>query len=275
MPGDLTIVVGPQTESAFALNSYVRKFAPLLKDAGVKALPVRASMSLISRVTYPSRPLAERIFDLQNDAELHPVTLCAINFFGPPESALKSGKFFPEPESFTRPLGEVAGKARIILAVDALYKMFLAPGATRLEARVKVTGWEHLFDLGWLELARAVSVGFPEAELLVLTPEGLALRSEDVLARVFYRDKPVQGDPHWLLRQALTETGQSVLDRIFATSDPDEKILSEVYGAFRKEIPHSDIEARLGIEKITATLLDQRFREDLDAIAALPRVEII
>ena len=51
--------------------------------------------------------------------------------------------------------------------------------------------------------------------------------------------------------------------------------LEELYTSFAEKPGLDEIETRLGIEKITVTLLENRLAEDLDAIAALPRTEVI
>ena len=71
----------------------------------------------------------------------------------------------------------------------------------------------------------------------------------------------------------MTETGRAVLDRM--TDAPGQSLFEELYDSFADRPSLADMFARLGIEKITAALLDQRYTEDLDAIAALPRAEVI
>ena len=52
-------------------------------------------------------------------------------------------------------------------------------------------------------------------------------------------------------------------------------MLGELYASFAVRPDPLEIRTRLGIEKITATLLDQRFADDMDAIRSLPRTEVI
>ena len=172
-------------------------------------------------------------------------------------------------------VGKIAGHCQVVLAVEPLPRLFLAAGSERLESRVRATGWEDLYELGWAELARSVVERMKAARLLVLTPGGMALRSQEVLERIFGDEITRVSDPNWLFRQAINATGIAVLDRLLETANPDAVTLKELYESFAVEPSVEEIETRLGIEKITATLMEQRFREDLDAIAGLPRTEVI
>ena len=275
MSGRFTLIVGPQTRGAIALNAYARLHGAALAKQGVKALPLRAASPVLWRVTNPARPLDDRKADFEAEIARETTTLCGLNFFGAPEAALKNGTLFPDHEVALSPLGQVAGEAQVVLLVDALPRFFLAPNAQRLETRVKGTGWETLYDLGWVDLARAITDALPRADLLVLTPEGMALHSEDLLQRFFGGTGDLPGDRFWLLRQAMTETGQAVLDRMRKDGAPDDTTRAELYASFAAHPTLDEINERLGIEKITVTLLEQRLEEDLKAIADLPRTEVL
>ncbi len=274
MSDTFTLIVGPQTKGAFALNAYARLHGSALLKQGVKALPLRAASPVLWRIANPDRTLDDRqtVFDAEIAAQ--PTVLCGLNFFGAPEAALKKGALFPDPAASLAPLGKLAGACQVVLLVDSLPRLFLAPNAARLEAKVKATGWERLFELSWVDLARTITQELPQARLLVLTPGGMALHSESLLRRLFGA-KDLPGDPFWLLRQAMSETGQAVLDRMRAQGHPDAKTEADLYTSFGEHPSLEDIEARLGIEKITATLLEQRLAEDLDVIAGLPRTEVL
>ena len=140
---------------------------------------------------------------------------------------------------------------------------------------MRATGWEVLYELSWAPLARSIVEKMKAAHLLVLTPEGMALRSPEVMDKLFGSEVMEPDHRNWLFRQSINETGLAVLDRLLETSDPDAETLRELYASFAILPNTQDVESRLGIEKITASLLDQRFREDLDAIAGLPRTEVI
>ena len=103
----------------------------------------------------------------------------------------------------------------------------------------------------------------------------MALRSSEVLTRLFGPEGPPAEDPYWLLRQAMSETGNAVLERLLREGAVASKTLAELYGSFAVKPDVRDIEARLGIENITTTLMIQRFEEDLEAIAKFPRTEIL
>ena len=275
MADDLTLILGPQSTGALHLNTFVRQAGGVLSKQGVRALPTRVSAPLLRRCIDTERPYRERKADFDREVSPRPAVLSALNLFGPPEAALARGAFFPNAEPVLGPVGKIIGHAQVVLVVDTLPRLFLAPGSERLEARVRGTGWETLYELGWTDLARVITDKMKAASLLVLTPRGMALRSGEVLERLFCPGITSVCDPHWLFRQAISETGHAVLDRLLEQGTPDEATLKEVYASFAIQPSLAEIEERLGIEKITATLLEQRFQEDLNAIAALPRTEVI
>lgn len=275
MSGDFTLIVGPQTRGAFALNAYTRLHGSELAKQGVKALPLRAASPVLWRIADPDKPLDDRKAVFDEEIAPQKTVLCGLNYFGPPEAALKNGALFPDPAAALAPLAQVAAACRVVLLVDSLPRLFLAPNAARLETRAKATPWETLFELTWVDLARAITEALPQADLLVLTPGGMALNSESLLRRFFGADGDLPGDRFWFLRQAMTETGQAVLDRLRKEGGPDARTEAELYASFADYPTLQDIETRLGIEKITVTLLEQRLAEDLDVIAGLPRTEVM
>lgn len=275
MADDLTLILGPQTAGALHLNTFVRQAGGVLAKHGVRALPTRVASPLLRRCIDTDRPYRDRKAEFDREVDPRPAVLSALNMFGPPESALARGEFFPHAEPVLGPIGKIAGHCQVVLMVDTLPRLFLAPGLERLEARVRATGWEVLYELGWADLARAITDRMKAAHLLVLTPRGMALRSPEVLERLFGPDITTITDPNWLFRQAVSETGHAVLDRLLQTETPDAATLKDLYASFAVHPSPEDIDRRLGIEKITSDLLDQRFQEDMDAIAALPRTEVI
>ena len=98
MSGNLTLIVGPQTKGALALNAYVRNHAAALLKQGVTARPLRAASPVLWRSTNPERPLEDRRADFLSEIDAQPTVLCALNFFGAPDAALKKGALYPDPE---------------------------------------------------------------------------------------------------------------------------------------------------------------------------------
>ena len=81
--------------------------------------------------------------------------------------------------------------------------------------------------------------------------------------------------PYILLRHLISETGHAVLDRMVERGTPDAETLTDLYQSFAVRPTLLDLRDRLGIDKTTAILLEQRFEEDLENIAKLPRVEVL
>ena len=272
MPADLTLILGPQTRGAMALNDYIRETGGALSGEGVRVLPKRFAAPLIRQALDQSTPLQDRLAAFEDAVAPGPTVLSALTVLGRPEAALKNGTLFEGMDAVFEGLQPFAGTARFVLTVDRLPAFYLAQGSDRLEARVKATPWDVLYELGWARLAEALSQALPKAELLVVTPEGLARRPAAAMARIF---GVTVGDPIRFLRAAMTETGRAVLDRMLASGVPEQATLDELSASFADTPSLSDIHDRLGIEKITAELLEQRYREDLATIAALPRAEVI
>lgn len=275
MADQLTLVLGPQTTGALQLNTFVRQAGGVMAKHGVRTLPTRVAAPLLRRCIDTERPYRERKADFEREVASRPALLSALSVFGPPEMALAKGQFFPHAENVLGPIGKIAGHCEVVLVVDSLPRLFLASDSEKLEARVRATGWEQLYELGWADLARAITDKMKAARLLVLTPQGMALRSPEVLERLFGNGITSLADPLWLFRQAINETGHAVLDRLLGSGTPDPATLKELHGSFAVQPSQEEIERRLGIEKITAALLEQRFGEDLDAMAGLPRTEVI
>ncbi len=275
MADDLILILGPQSKGALQLNTFVRQAGGVLARHGVRALPTRVAAPLLRRSIDAERPYRERKANFDREVEPRPAVLSALNIFGPPEAALAKGGFFANVEPLLNPIGKIAGHSEVVLVIDSLPAFFLAPESERLEARVRATGWEVLYEMGWTDLARAINEKMKAARLLVLTPRGMALRSPEVLERLFGPDVLTVGDPFWLFRQAISETGHAVFDRLLQQGTPGPETIRELYESFAVRPGLDEIEERLGIEKITATLLEHRFQENLDAIAGLPRAEVI
>lgn len=270
----LTLLLGPQTIASLALNAIAREFRQAFADKGMTVMPSRVASSLIRR-GLDDRPLAERQADLAADLPRKPALLSAVNFFGPPEAGLVKREIFPDAEVKLAGLAELAPRARIVLAIDPLPEFFLAAGSEALEGRVRRTTWEDLYELGWADLLREVIEMLPESPILVLTSKGLGSASGAVLARLFGDAAAALPDTQPFMRHLVTETGHAVLTRTLDRGAPDAAMLAELHASFAQRPTREDIAERLGIDKVTRALLDQRFSEDLVALRAMPGVEVI
>lgn len=275
MTSDLTLIFGPQSTGALHLNTFIRHAGSGLTKLGLRALPTRSASPLMRRLMDSERPFRERRADFDRETVPRPAVLAALNLFGPPDAAYAKRAFFPNFDATLGPIRKITGPSTVVLVVEPLHHLFLASGSERLEARVRTAGWETLYELGWADLVRSVSDKMEGCTILVLTPRGMALRSREVLERLFGDQVSTITDPYWLFRQSVSETGGAVLDRMLGSGTPDAAMLEDMYTSFALSPSPDVVEQRLGIEKITAMLLEQRFAEDLDAIAGLPRTEII
>ena len=270
----LTLLLGPQTMVSLALNTLVREHRFAFGGKGMTVMPSRIASSLIRRCL-DARPLKERQADLAAELPRKPAFLSAINFFGPPEAGLAKRELFPDAEAGLAGLAELAPGARIILAVDPLPEFFLAAGSDGLENRVRRTPWEDLYELGWADLVREVVEMLPESPVLVLTGRGAGAATGDVLARLFGNGVAALPETQPFMRQMIDRTGHAVLARMLERGPPDKAMLAEVFTSFVRTPTREDIAERLGIDKVTRALLDQRFAEDIEFIRAIPGVEVV
>ncbi|MEM7631039.1 MAG: hypothetical protein AAF227_03330, partial [Pseudomonadota bacterium] len=139
---------------------------------------------------------------------------------------------------------------------------------------VRRTPWEMLYELSWHELLSELVELLPDASFLVLSGQRVGAKLPELEARLVGAINEPLPSPHALLRHLITETGVAVLDRMLANEAPDAATLLDLYGSFAQASTLQERRERLGIDKVTGILLDQRFEEDLAAIETLPRVEV-
>jgi hypothetical protein len=223
----------------------------------------------------PNATLADRrsAFDALSDPK--PAFYAAINFLGAPQRGLVGTQLFPEAASQLGALAEIAAEAafRLVFAPDNLPDLFLAAGSGALEARVRETPWEQLYEIGWARLIADTHDAFPAAEIIVLTHSGTALGGEG-LAHTLFGPAAEAVDPRLFLRASLNVTGQAVLDRMGAGMPPDE-VARDLYRSFADRADPALCRERLGMDRLTRNLLMQRYDEDIERIAALEGVEVI
>ena len=270
----LTILLGPHTGLSLGLNTIVRTERAALVAAGLDAMPSRIASPMLRRCLN-DRPAEERAAEFAKATANRPVFLSALNFFGPPQAGMLQREMFPNVEKSLAALAEIAPRARLVMCVDALPALFLAAGSEPLEARVLRTPWEVLYELSWAELAQEIKVALPDAELIVLTPESSGRNARTTLHRLFGTAAMTMSDPNALLRSVITETGHAVLDRLVAEGDASDAMLAELHASFARRPTQMECNQRLGIDKVTFALLEQRFAEDLAAIHALPGTRVL
>ncbi len=272
---NLTLIIGPQTGLALSLNALIRTLRAPLKRAGLTALPSRVASPLLRRCLDIHRPQGEREAEFTREVRPGPTLLSAVNFLGAPQSGLHKGEMFPGAEVALSGLGQLVGPARIVFCPDNLHNFFLATNSDVLEERVRRHDWATLYELSWADLAKEIIAAVPGCELLVLTPSGAAINSPQVLSRLLGPGARVVPDMFTLMKGAVSQTGVAVLDRMLEEREPDETMLADLYQSFAETRSVSEVEEKLGIDRLTMTLMQQRFDEDLAVIASLPSVEII
>ena len=270
---DLTILLGPQTRLSLALNAHLRENRQYLYDEGLVALPTRLASPLVRRAL-DDRPLEERLSEFRSAIEAGPAILSAVNMFGPPQAGLAKGELFPDAELTLAGLDPIVGPARIVLAVDVLPEFFLAAQSEALEERVRKTPWEVLFELSWYELVSELVDLLPAATFLVLAGARAGKDLRRLETMLLGRSAGSLPHPHSLLRHLVSETGAAVLDRMLARGTPDDGTLADLYQSFAVTSSLEERKERLGLDKVTGILLEQRFEEDLERIATLPRVTL-
>ena len=270
----LTILLGPQTRMAFALNAHIRENRPYLTGKGMTVLPSRLASPLVRRAL-DGRPLDERKAEFDEAVKNQPAVLAAINLLGPPHAGLVKGELFPDAEVSLAGLDPIIGDARIVMAIEPLPAFFLAAPSDPLEDRVRRTPWEVLYELSWFELLSELVELLPVASFLVVTGARQSLDVAALSRRLLGDESERVPQPYILLRHLISETGHAVLDRMVERGTPDAETLTDLYQSFAVRPTLLDLRDRLGIDKTTAILLEQRFEEDLENIAKLPRVEVL
>lgn len=271
---NLTLLLGPQSRLALAINAVVRQQRGALAQGGLRALPARLSQPLMRRNLDPDEPLDVRREAFAEDTE-GPTFLSAVSFLGPPHTSLGDRELLPEAERWLAALGELSPRSHVILTIDRLPAFFLASGSASLERRVRATPWETLYELRWSDLVDEILVALPDCKLTVLTPDAAAVRSPETLKLLFGEAAENLPDPYVLLRAMITETGHVVLDRVLAEGTPKRETLEELHASFNPMPDVNEVKMRLGTDKLTQTLLAQRFEEDLEIIQSMSGIEVL
>ncbi len=271
---EVTLILGPQTGVSLALNVHLRENRNGLRSHGITVMPSRFASPLMRRVV-DQRPEAERLAEFKAKAMPRPVILSAVELLGRPQAGLAKGELFPDAELALAGMATIIRDARVVFAIDPLPSFFLAAGSDLLEERVRTTPWEVLYELNWYEMLTELVDLLPDATFLVLTGRGVAKEPQQTLARLLGDDLTDLPAPYSMLRQLISETGHAVLDRMLERGPPDAEMLADLCKSFSLTPAKEDIRDRLGLDKVTNILLEQRFEEDLEQIATLPRVELI
>jgi len=275
----VTLLVGPQTRLARSLNDAVRARRTAIAAAGVTAIPNRIAMRALRAAAVEMISDDERRTSLATSFNLRdgrPVFLSAINLLGSPTAAYRRHELFPNAERMLADQSPVLSTmvSRVVVTIEPLHHFLLSLRSPTLHRRVADSSWEALYDLGWSDLVSKLSEAFPSSRVLVATPDAAFVGARAALSELFGA-AGAKIDPGLLQRPLLTPTGQAALAKIRETQEPAPDILEGLFAAFRDTPDPAELEARMGIDKLTSTLLDQRFHEDLHEIERLPNVRLL
>ena len=271
---NLTLLLGPQTRLALAINALVRQQRVALSEGGMRSLPARLAQPLVRKHLESSDTLDARREAFAEDIEGR-TFLSTISFLGAPPLSLGERELMPDAERWLAALGDLSPKSHIVLAIDRLPVFFMAAKSAPLERRVRTTPWEVLYELSWSDLIDEILVALPDCKLSVLTPDLAAVRSPETLELLFGEAAEGLPDPYALLRAMISTTGHAVLDRVLEKGKPAITTLEELHSAFDKKASPEVTYERLGMDKLTQTLLNQRFEEDLEAIGSMAGIEVL
>ena len=275
----VTLLVGPQTRLACALNDAVRTRGAAIAAAGVTAIPNRIAARLIRATTAEKfsddegqDPLASAL--LPSDGR--PVFLSAINLLGAPAAAYRGQELFPDAERRFYAPGSALSKlvSRVVVTIEPLHQFLYSLPSPTLHQRVADSAWEALYEVSWSDLIAELSDAFPSRQVLVVTPDAAFVGARNLLSELFGAAGTAI-DPAMLQQHNLTPDGQAALAMIRAKGEPEPDILEGLLAAHRATPEPGHLEARTGIDKLTSTLLDQRFLEDLCELDALPNVRLL
>lgn len=275
----LTLLLGPPTRTAQLLNTLVRAHRVSLDDAGLRAVPSRVATPALRAAAIDNLSADRRAEALTQITGGGPALVSALGFFGPPSAGLSGREMLPDIEPLLAGLAEALSDEaalRIVLTPDTLPRFFMSYASEGLNARVRATAWDVLYELNWADLVQEVVLAFPTAEVIVLTPMGAAKQSPEVQSLLFAPAERILPMRYLLLHGVLTITGQAVLRPLVANAKaPDAELLTDLYHSFEAGPVPADIQDALGLDHLTVTLLDQRFDEDIARISAMPGVRVI
>ncbi len=264
---DLTLLLGPQTRVGRALNDIIRE--------------TRGELEANDLVAYPSRIGDKALRDLQgghNAAEIRaslgiggpkPVLLSATKGLGAPANSFRSRELLPDAEVYLAHWAELIGDldAHVILTLDPLPTFFAEMNHTAANSAVAATPWDALYEVSWADLVTSAINILPGAQLTVLTERGAFVAAETVSPLVF-GDAAATVSPDRLRATVLPldnagayPSGRAQLSALFARENraPDDAWLRDV----------------LGMDHVTADLLQDRFAEDLAAISKMAGVQLV
>ena len=274
---DLSILVGPYTRLTLAINAAIRTHRAAMAASGVVALPTRGASPLARALALGPGTGEERwatFLEALPAAAEKPVFLSALNFLGAPAAAISARDLFPGAEElFTGLAGALTTPSRLVIGIEPLHCFFAASASDALAARVAKTGWEALYEISWADLVEEILNCFPGAETIVVTPESGMLRPGQLSETLF--GLAGQAIPSRAFQDAhLTTEGRAALSQI-APEHASEPTLRELFERLGNVPEREVLASRFGIDRLTSTLLTQRFDEDVERLSAMEGVRLL
>lgn len=272
---DLTFLIGPHTRLALAVNASVRRARGALAAKGVTALPSRAASPLARNVALgEDTPDQRRAAFEAGIGTGRPVVLAALNFLGAPSAAIAKRELFPDMAALCLGVSKAFETTpRLVLAVEPLDQFFASAGSAPLASRVSATPWEALYEISWADLAGDIIAAIPGVDLAVMTPETALCRPQQLAEALFGAAADVVEAESWRAAH-LSPEGQAALAGMDLTQT-SESVLLDLGARLGSGPDDAEVNARFGIDRLTRTLLAQRFEEDLAAISDLPGVRML
>ncbi|MGI9395486.1 MAG: hypothetical protein ACR2OY_12625 [Boseongicola sp.] len=275
----VTLLIGPQTRLSDALNNTVRQYGDFIADAGVTAITNRIAGSTLRAAAAENLSDGERQATLESGLSLkdgRPVFLSVINFLGPPTDAFRQQELFPNSGRTVSGVGPAFSTmvSRVVVTIEPLHHFLLSLPSPTLHERIAKSRWEVLYELKWSDLVLELCEAFPLSRVLVVTPDAAFFGAKTVLSELF-GTAGCEIDPILLQRPRLMLDGQAALAQLHATNDLGPDILEKLFAAHRDTPDPAQLETRIGIDKATSKLLDQRFLEDLHDIEQLPNAHLL
>lgn len=274
---NLTILVGPPTPMSLRLNQIVREERRALAASGLNAVPSRLATPALKKIAAPDSDPVQRGRDFAEAIGGGSAFLSAVGFLTLPKGAVTGSDIVPDATDLFARLGGPLSlhRSRIVVAVDSFPALCHAARSEAVDNGVRRTEWEQLYELEWLSLFAGIEKACPDAEIAILTPKGAAVRSPEVLSYLFGPAMEGLSDPYRLLDLSLDDTGRAVLRRMRAEENVRESTVADLYDSFAPRPAAEDVAERLGIDRLTGVLLEQRLEEDLATLSAHERMVVL
>ena len=272
---DLTILIGPSTRLALAVNASIRARHAALGERGVTALPHRVASPLVRTLAVGEEPPDARRATFLAALKGRPRSvLPALTFLGAPRAAIARRELFPDMAAHCLGLSKVfEAPPHLVLAVEPLDQFFASVGSEALARRVSATPWETLYEIAWADLAADILAAMPGVALSIVSPETALCRPE-ALARTLFGDAAEVIDAEAWRAAHLAPEGQAALAQM-DLGQTSEATLLDLGRALGNGPDNAEVAEKFGIDGLTRTLLAQRFEEDLAAMSDLPGVRML